>query len=146
MKNNRILEPVPDKSTSSALHFRNLVINSLTGVVPSTVDGTLTYVNQALANIFEYDSPQEMLGVFKHAHASQVTVGMHWTAEKLEIIVDDDGIGFTDETLSKISPDSESFGLLSISELMSGLGGSFQINNQKGGVTACLAVPLKSSR
>lgn len=63
MNKNRTLDPVHDQATNSELHFRNLVANSLTGVVTSTVDGTLTYVNQATANIFEYDSPQEMQGV-----------------------------------------------------------------------------------
>ncbi len=47
--------------TTSHLHYRNLVDNALTGVINTTFDGEITFVNQALARMLEFDSPQEML-------------------------------------------------------------------------------------
>lgn len=29
-----------------------------------------------------------LVNIFKHAHASEISLRMHWTADKLEIIVD----------------------------------------------------------
>jgi len=111
-----------------------------------TVDGKPQMLEADTRAILFRNIRELLVNIFKHAQASEISVRMHWAVDKLEIIVDDDGIGFTTEPLSELSPHSESFGLLSINELMSGLGGSFQINNRNGGgVRACLAVPLKSN-
>lgn len=108
------------------------------------VDGKpLTLEPDTMAILFR-NIRELLINIFKHACASKISVRMHWATDKLEIIVDDNGIGFTAETWSERTPDGESFGLLSINELMSGLGGSFQINNRNGGgVRARMTVPLR---
>lgn len=41
--------------------YRNLVDNAIVGVFHSRIDGGLVYANQALASMYEFDSPQEMI-------------------------------------------------------------------------------------
>ncbi len=47
--------------------YRNLIDNALLGVFKTNIKGDILYVNKALSNIFEYDSPEEMMryGVLK---------------------------------------------------------------------------------
>ena len=41
--------------------YRELVDNSVVGVYETSLDGTLLYVNQALATIFDFKTPQDMI-------------------------------------------------------------------------------------
>lgn len=41
--------------------YRELVDNSVVGVYETSLDGTLLYVNQALATIFDFNTPQDMI-------------------------------------------------------------------------------------
>jgi PAS domain S-box-containing protein len=41
--------------------YRSLVDNALVGIYKSTLDGKMLYVNEALANMFEYDSSADMI-------------------------------------------------------------------------------------
>ena len=61
-------ERLADAATTRDLHFRNLVDNALTGVMNTTLDGKITFVNRALARMVEFDSPEEMQekGVILH--------------------------------------------------------------------------------
>lgn len=43
--------------------YRNLVDNSIIGVYRTTIDGKLLYVNNALADILDYESPAEMMKI-----------------------------------------------------------------------------------
>ena len=53
-------ERLADAATTRDLHFRNLMDNALTGVMNTTLDGKITFANQALARMVEFDSPEEM--------------------------------------------------------------------------------------
>jgi PAS domain-containing protein len=46
--------------TNNDPHFRNLVDNALTGIIDNTLEGKILFVNQALARMFEFESPQQM--------------------------------------------------------------------------------------
>ncbi len=45
----------------SESRYRNLVENALVGVYRTTLSGEVRYVNRALARMFEFDTPQEMI-------------------------------------------------------------------------------------
>jgi PAS domain S-box-containing protein len=46
--------------TNNDPHFRNLVDNALTGIIDNTLEGKILFVNQALARMLEFESPQQM--------------------------------------------------------------------------------------
>jgi PAS domain S-box-containing protein len=55
------------KLAKSEAKYRNLVDNSLVGVFTTTIDGRLIFVNNAMAQLFDFDSPEQMIahGVFE---------------------------------------------------------------------------------
>ena len=53
-------ERLADAATTRDLHFRNLMDNVLAGVMNTTLDGKITFVNRALARMVEFDSSEEM--------------------------------------------------------------------------------------
>jgi diguanylate cyclase (GGDEF)-like protein/PAS domain S-box-containing protein len=53
---------------NSELKYRNLVDNSLVGVFKSSVKGEILYVNEAMARMFEYASPEELMSVSVPLH------------------------------------------------------------------------------
>ena len=45
----------------SEAKYRGLVDNSIVGVFSSTLDGRFTFVNDAMARMFDFDSPEQMI-------------------------------------------------------------------------------------
>ena len=88
-----------------------------------------------------------LVNVAKHAQANQVTVLMEVTDGVLKIVVQDDGVGFDSRELSQPEGIKGGFGLFSIKERMTDLGGALEIESQPGkGGRAILTVPLELSR
>ena len=84
-----------------------------------------------------------LINVVKHAQANQVTVLMEVTDGVLKIVVQDDGVGFDSRELSQPEGIKGGFGLFSIEERMTDLGGALEIESQPGkGGRAILTVPL----
>jgi len=46
--------------TNNDPHFRNLVDNALIGILDNTLEGKILFVNQALASMLEFESPEQM--------------------------------------------------------------------------------------
>ena len=46
---------------TSEEHYRNLIENAMVGVFTSPLDGQFTFVNKALARMFDFDNPEQML-------------------------------------------------------------------------------------
>ena len=46
--------------TNNDSHFRNLVDHALIGILDNTLEGKILFVNQALASMLEFESPQQM--------------------------------------------------------------------------------------
>ena len=81
--------------------------------------------------------------VVKHAHAKKVIVRFENCKDKLIIIVQDDGIGFSFEHELKKLKQKTGFGLFSIYERMDDVGGSLKIESETNkGCKAILTVPL----
>ena len=49
--------------TDSEKKYRELVENALVGVYKINLSGTIVYINKAMADMLEYDSPQELMSV-----------------------------------------------------------------------------------
>ena len=88
-----------------------------------------------------FRSVRELLtNVVKHAQANKVTVSMKTIDTNLNIIIQDDGVGLD---YAKESGKIGHFGLFSIRERMSDLGGSMEIVSEPGkGTKAILNAPL----
>ena len=92
-----------------------------------------------------FHSIRELLfNVLKHGRINRASVSMKYTQNVLSITVSDQGCGFD---VSRLSEDhSDRFGLLSIRERMTALGGSFDLQSVPGkGTVASLHLPVRAS-
>ncbi|MEN8212209.1 MAG: sensor histidine kinase, partial [Thermodesulfobacteriota bacterium] len=98
--------------------------------------------------ILIYQSARELLfNVIKHASATKIRVFTRCNKNNIEVIIEDNGIGFdTDQThLSKRI--NKGFGLFSIQERIHHCGGGFYIKSNLGkGTKATLIIPLKTEK
>ncbi|MEO5631843.1 MAG: response regulator [Nitrospiraceae bacterium] len=92
-----------------------------------------------------FHSIRELLfNVLKHGKIDRASVSMRYAQNVLSITVSDHGCGFD---VSRLSDDrSDRFGLLSIRERMTALGGSFDLQSEPGkGTVASLHLPFTAS-
>jgi signal transduction histidine kinase len=81
----------------------------------------------------------------KHGNAKEILVALHWLAETLRIVVDDDGGGF--DVAAATRPGlRRGLGLASIEERIGFLGGKFTLDSSPGqGTRAIIEVPLAAT-
>jgi len=88
-----------------------------------------------------------LTNVVKHARANQVSVSIESTDAALKIAVRDDGIGFDYRSLPQTGGSESGFGLFSVQERMTDLGGALEIESEPGkGTEAILSVPLEKGK
>jgi len=94
-------------------------------------------------SILLYEMTRELLvNVIKHSEASFVDIRVHRTLERIMIIVEDNGRGFSPESTSKWGK-NKGFGLFSIKERLLPLGGKMKILSEPGrGTGVYIEVPL----
>jgi signal transduction histidine kinase len=102
--------------------------------------------NEARALLFR--AVRELLfNVLKHSQASGARVCMRRTGEHLEVIVEDNGVGFTPDKPDGSSAKIAGFGLFSIRERLNYFGGRMEINSTPGEVTrVILSLPLQPDK
>ncbi len=82
--------------------------------------------------------------VVKHAQAKKVSVRIHEEGNRLKIIIKDDGIGFDPEAATPGNGKDSGYGLFSIKERMSDMGGTFEIISEPDkGCEAILTIPVR---
>jgi signal transduction histidine kinase len=83
-----------------------------------------------------------MINVVKHANARHLNINIKRNNRVMEITVWDDGVGF-DKNLIHKKIKSKTYGLFSIQERMSDIGGSMEINSKPGiGTKVKLIIPV----
>lgn len=88
---------------------------------------------------------QEALhNVYKHAHASNVTVLLQHVGDSLQLTVEDDGRGFDLSTTTAGPP--EHLGLVSMRERAALIGGDLQVESSEQGTTVLVRVPIAPAR
>jgi signal transduction histidine kinase len=94
--------------------------------------------------ILLYRSIREILiNIAKHAEAKAVRVSLSRTYDKIKIVVQDDGKGFDVSGLESRSASAKGFGLFSVRERLTHIGGSFTIQSGRGrGTEVVLLAPL----
>jgi PAS domain S-box-containing protein len=100
------------------------------------------------ARVLLFRAVRELLfNVLKHAQASCTRVCMRRVGENLQIIVEDNGVGFTPDRLSAAPGKMEGFGLFSIRERLNYFGGGMEIESASGEVTrVILSLPLQQDK
>jgi PAS domain S-box-containing protein len=88
-----------------------------------------------------------LTNVIKHARAKKVSVWLQEEVNLLKIMVKDDGIGFDPAAVNVKNGQDRGFGLFSIEERMSDMGGTFEIFSKPGqGCKAILMMPVAGKR
>jgi len=85
-----------------------------------------------------------LINCIKHANAGKVRVNIRRTDGSVEIVVEDNGVGFDPAEVRSTAGKSAKFGLFSVRESLEGLGGHFKIESKPGaGCKAIMTAPLK---
>ncbi len=85
-----------------------------------------------------------LINVVKHANASKVKVSIRKIDNRIQVSVEDDGVGFDVAKVVSSSAKGGGFGFFSIRERLEELGGQIDINSQSGhGTKIKLMAPLK---
>jgi signal transduction histidine kinase len=94
-----------------------------------------------------YQMAHELLvNVTKHANASKLLVQTRWGSKKVQLLVEDDGIGFTNGTFEQKIKEFSGMGLFSIRERLKTMGGKFDIVSVQGkGTTVSILIPIEQS-
>ncbi len=90
-----------------------------------------------------FQSARELLNnVTRHARASTVDIQLTCQADKVALMVSDDGVGFDDHTTTSAAHEPQGYGLFSIRERLGHLGGRLDIRSQSGkGTQVLLELP-----
>jgi len=105
--------------------------------------GTAKSISKKIELAF-YQASRELLhNIAKHAHADRAQVELNMSDGLLELSVSDNGKGFDTSALENGDPGKHGFGLYSIRQRLTNLGGLFNIKSSKQtGTTVTLQVPL----
>jgi PAS domain S-box-containing protein len=100
------------------------------------------------ARVLLFRAVRELLfNVLKHSQASGARVRMRRAGEHLEVIVEDNGVGFAPDSPVGSSGKIEGFGLFSIRERLNYFGGRMEIESTPGEVTrVILTLPLQPGK
>jgi PAS domain S-box-containing protein len=92
-----------------------------------------------------FQSVREILiNILKHARARNITLDIRRAEGSIRIAVTDDGVGFDVDEVSSLPARQRGFGLFSIKERLDCIGGSLEIDSQRGvGSQFTLVAPLK---
>jgi two-component system sensor histidine kinase DegS len=94
----------------------------------------------SIANITIYRLFQEGLNnILKHSHATEARLELTSSENTLQVVIQDNGVGFkVDEFLSP-SPNTKTLGLISMRERLALIGGELRISSTPGKGTTILA-------
>jgi PAS domain S-box-containing protein len=85
-----------------------------------------------------------LINVIKHANAGKVRVSIRRINDSIEVVVEDNGVGFDTAEVRSLSGKRAEFGLFSIRESLEEIGGRFEIESKPdAGCTATMTAPLK---
>lgn len=88
-----------------------------------------------------------ILNIIRHSQAQHVKISIQRVKGRIQIIIEDDGIGFESSLLDFSHDLKNGFGLFSIRERLIHLGGSFQIQSKPGkGARVFLSAPLENKK
>jgi PAS domain S-box-containing protein len=88
-----------------------------------------------------------LVNIIKHAHATVAKVNLQRVDNKIQVTVEDDGVGFDVAKISSHAGGINGFGLFSITERLNYLGGDFEIESSPGhGTKVKLEMLIKNKK
>jgi signal transduction histidine kinase len=91
------------------------------------------------------DVRELLINIVKHAHAKTVKVSINRDANRIRVVVEDDGIGFDPVQVTAVAMSRAEFGLFSIRQRLEFLDGQFEIKSSPGkGCKITMLAPLKN--
>lgn len=105
-------------------------------------DGSINILSESVCALLFRNVRELVTNVAKHARTNKVHVRLHIDEDRLQLTVEDDGIGF-DPDVVIADGKHEGFGLFSIRERMTDMGGTLKLVSRPGqGCRAILSMPL----
>lgn len=119
-----------------------------TGITAHFIGAPLKRRPPEHVEITRFRAVQEALtNIARHAHASHVRVELREQGNQLQLVIQDDGIGFDPQTAQTRARRGESLGLLSLEERVTLADGQFAIRSHSGrGTEIHVQFPLTPSR
>ncbi|MGA2500846.1 MAG: sensor histidine kinase, partial [Tepidisphaeraceae bacterium] len=103
-------------------------------------DGQSKPLPEEFRAVFFSAARELLFNVVKHAKAKNVVIRLARSGDAYEVVIEDDGIGFDSNIQASRNP---GFGLFSIRERISHLGGQFEVDSAPGrGCRVTLRIPL----
>lgn len=104
----------------------------------------LNTVNEDV-DLILYGVIRELLtNVVKHARASAINISMTRNANRLQIVVEDNGVGFEWSPFDQAGSETQGYGLFSICGRIEYIGGQFEVIKSTSGARAVVIVPLNN--
>lgn len=129
----RLRSLLAEAERSSGIHAHLFVIGTPNPQVSAVHDVIPLVVDEALTN------------VKKHAQARTVLVSLRYEPGRLELVVQDDGVGAPDLLLRTFQDSFLHFGLRHLHQLVTGGGGHFEVaNGEEAGLVVTASFPLKA--
>ncbi len=110
-------------------------------------DGQVKQLDEE-TNVVLYQATREVLiNVIKHARAKFVEVSVIQIDGKIEVIVEDDGVGFEISEIGQFIHKSSGFGLFNVRERLNYFGGDIRIESKpENGTRVVLTIPAKAEK
>jgi len=94
----------------------------------------------SIANITIYRLFQEGLNnILKHSHATEARLELTSSENTIQVVIQDNGVGFEIDEFLGPSPNTKTLGLISMRERLALIGGEFRISSRPGKGTTILA-------
>ncbi len=132
--------PLDDLGLASAVEWAVADFTRRTGIpCTATVDIPESRIGGNSATAIFRVVQENLTNVARHSRALHASVALREIDGRLEILIQDDGIGISKAQATSFS----SFGLIGIGERVRDMGGEFFINGEKGrGTTVLVTIPL----
>lgn len=110
-----------------------------------TTRGTLKDypADDAVCIILYRMSREVLINVIKHAKAKSVHISVNRGPNKIQVVIEDDGVGMRPDLAEKRGRKKGGLGLFSIRERLLHIGGELRIISNESGTTVSMLAPLK---
>jgi signal transduction histidine kinase len=106
------------------------------------VSGTPVGLSKEAAHTLFVLTREALANVARHARARRVLVSLRYSKEHVDLVIQDDGVGASDQVLQHYQESSTHFGLKQSRRLIEALGGVFEVHNgEESGLAIRARVP-----